>query len=73
MSVLPPKITTEDKLKEVERELRQRDRVYPRLIRSGKLKPDTAARQIRVMRAVADDYRDKVKEGPLFAAARGEG
>jgi len=58
--------TLEEKLKEIEREIAQRHRVYPRLIDAGKIKKTTADRQLAVMIAVRDDYRDKLKEGPLF-------
>lgn len=62
-----PDVTLEEKLKEVEREIAQRHRVYPRLIARGTLTKERAAQQIRIMSAVAEDYRNKAKEGPLFA------
>lgn len=37
---------------EVEREIGQRERVYPRLVAAGKMTPAAAERQIAVMRAV---------------------
>ena len=55
-----------DKLHEVEREIGQRHRVYKRLVEQGKLRKETADKQIEIMVAVANDYRAKVKEGPLF-------
>ena len=60
------KFTLEEKLKEVEREIGQRHRVYPKLIGRGKLRAETAQRQIAIMSAIAEDLRDKIKEGPLF-------
>lgn len=60
-------VTIEDKLKEVEREIAQRHRVYPRLIARGTLTKERAAKQIRIMSAIAEDIRNKAKEGPLFA------
>lgn len=59
--------TNEEKLKEIERELTQRHRVYAWMVRKGKMKQETATRQIQIMTAIKADYADKVKEGPLFA------
>ncbi len=39
-------------IKEVEREIAQRERVYPRWVANGNLKKATADRQITTMRAV---------------------
>ena len=39
------------------RELSQRERVYPRLIESGKMSKEFAADQIRLMAEIMDDYR----------------
>lgn len=64
-----------DKLAEVEREIKQRQRVYPRLVSQGKLRQATADKQMEIMCAIAVDYRNKIKEGPLFehaAAVRAE-
>ena len=47
-----------EKLNEALREIRQRQRVYPRLIAAGKLSQADADRQIAIMREIADDYRD---------------
>jgi len=59
--------TNEEKLKEIDREIMQRHRVYRRLIANGTLNKETAARQIAILSDVAEDYRAKAKEGPLFA------
>jgi hypothetical protein len=45
-------IPLEAQIKEVEREIAQRERVYPRWVEAGKLPRATADRQIAVMRAV---------------------
>lgn len=58
--------TREEKLKEIEREISQRQWVYRGLVARGKLKQATADRQIAIMSAVANDYRKKIAEGPLF-------
>lgn len=55
-----------DKLAEVEREIKQRQRVYPRLVAKGTLRQATADKQLEIMCDIARDYRNKVKEGPLF-------
>lgn len=44
-------IAIEDQVKEVQRELRAREHVYPRLIDNGRLKPETAQRHNEHMRA----------------------
>lgn len=49
------------KLKELEREIRLRRKVYPRLIADGKMHQATADFQIEIMIAIADDYRRKVQ------------
>jgi hypothetical protein len=58
--------TNSEKLAEIEREIAQRHRVYRRLIDVGRMKPNIASRQIAILHAIAEDYRAKVKEGPLF-------
>lgn len=56
--------TANEKLNECERELKQRHWVYPRLIRSGKLRPEAAQRQIQIMTEIAEEYRRKANAGP---------
>jgi len=58
--------SNEEKLKELDRELMQRHRVYRRLIDRGKMTRDVASRQIAILTDIANDYRAKIKEGPLF-------
>jgi hypothetical protein len=48
----PPSIT--EQITEVERELMQRERVYPRLIANGTLSKVRAESQTRAMRGVLD-------------------
>lgn len=55
-----------DKLAAVEREIKQRKRVYPRLIAQGKMTDGFAAAQIAVMEAIADDYREPARQGDMF-------
>ena len=49
-----------EKLKELERELAMRRRVYPGLIERGKLTEDKADRQIKVLESVIADYNVRV-------------
>jgi hypothetical protein len=49
------------KLEAVEREIRLRRKVYPRLIAEGKMREASADFQIMVMVAIAEDYRKKVQ------------
>lgn len=48
--------TKQAKLRAVRREIRQRRRVYPRLIASGKMTQQEADAEIAVMEAIAADY-----------------
>lgn len=48
--------TTEDKLACAEREIRQRRRVYPRLVLTGRMTDAEADVQIALMEAIAADY-----------------
>ena len=41
------------------REVRQRERVYPRLVAAGKMSQAFADEQIGLMQAIAEDYREK--------------
>ena len=50
-------ISARDKWKEAQRELELRKRVYPRFIDNGKLTLKEARRQIAVMEAIAEDFR----------------
>ena len=55
-------ISDRDKLKCLEREIALRRSVYPTLIDKGRLKPDTAAYEIEVMAAIAEDYRARIRD-----------
>jgi hypothetical protein len=50
--------TYKDKLACAERELSMRKRAYPRWVAAGKMKAEDASRQIDLMQAIVDDYRD---------------
>jgi len=48
----------------VEREIRLRERVYPRRVREHRMSQDAAERELELMRAVKDRLLlDRVKEG----------
>lgn len=48
--------TDEMKLTAVKREIKMRERVYPRWVAEGRMKADQAEREIAVMKAIAEDY-----------------
>lgn len=52
------KITRDDAIKELERELKMRERVYPRFVQSGKLHRDTAERQYRRLQAAINFLKE---------------
>lgn len=54
-------MTNEDKLACVERELRLRQRNYPRWIAEGRMSVNEARREIELMGAIVDDYRKLVQ------------
>ncbi|TGT72958.1 hypothetical protein EN802_13865 [bacterium M00.F.Ca.ET.159.01.1.1] len=49
--------TAKDKAECAEREVKQRQRVYPRLIAEGRMTQQLADRQTALMEAIASDYR----------------
>jgi len=58
-----------EKLACVEREIAYRKRVFPRLIENGKMTQALADKQVAVMVAIADDYREvaRLEQADLFA------
>jgi hypothetical protein len=50
-----------DKLLCVERELRMRRRVYPRAVTDRRMTAEEAEREIDVMEAIAQDYRQQLQ------------
>ena len=46
-----------DKLACAERELKMRERVYPRWVANGKMTEAKARQETETMRAIAEDYR----------------
>lgn len=55
--------TAADKLRCTERELRQRRRVYPRLVEIGRMRQAEVDRETACMEAIAADYRAQVSAG----------
>ncbi len=48
--------TQQEKLKEISRELAMRERVFPMMMRTGKLTQDEADRRIAILKEIAKDY-----------------
>jgi hypothetical protein len=59
-------IAAEDKLREIERELKLRRRLYPHWIEIGKIEAGEAKRRIEVMQAIADDYEKQAQTERLL-------
>lgn len=59
-------IATIDKLKSVERELKLRQSAYPRWVSVGRMTPGHAARELAVMQAIVDDYRQLAAKDRLL-------
>lgn len=49
--------TAAEKLAAAEREIKQRERVYPRLVEAGKMSAAQASFQTGIMHSIAEDYR----------------
>lgn len=60
------KFSTTAKLDELERELKYRHHVFKKLVDQRKMSLDTAQRRIAILTEIADEYRDRVNDGPLF-------
>lgn len=59
-------ITTADKLACAERELKMRQRVYPRFISDKKMSAGKAAHEIAAIEAIVADYRAAVEKERLI-------
>ena len=60
-----PRYTAEDKARCAEREIGQRERVYPRLVAQGRLTPERARIEIDLMREIAYEYRMAAQKNQL--------
>lgn len=59
-------ISNTDKLKAIERELKYRRHVYPRLKSAGRMTETVMEKQIAIMEAIRDDYLAKVMKERLL-------
>lgn len=50
----------EDKLHEIERELRMRRRVFPRWVADNRMSKEAADRRMKVLEDIAADYRARL-------------
>lgn len=53
-------MTTQEKLKEILRELKMRKDVYPRWVLQGRIKQEVADKRIKAMEEIAEDYKQKL-------------
>lgn len=58
----PSDVTIADKIKEIERELKMRHKVYPELVDRNRLSREEAAKRILVLRAILNDYRQRAEQ-----------
>lgn len=58
--------TNEEKLEAIRREIKQRERVYPRLIEAKKISKEFAERQIQIMQSIASDYEKLARSERLL-------
>ena len=71
MAAAPEVVTDAEKLAEVEREIAFRHAVYRKRIKAGTMTVGNASKKIRVMEAIAADYRERLAAQPdLFATGR---
>lgn len=52
--------TDAEKLAEIKREIRMRNSVYPKLIKSRMLSVENASRQIAILEEIAQNYADNI-------------
>lgn len=54
--------TTQEKIKEIERELKMRKRVFPTWVLQGRIKQEIADKRIKIMEEILMDYQEKAKQ-----------
>lgn len=59
MAEAPPEFTPRQKYEAADREVKFRKRVFARKVAEGKMTPNEARYQTRVMEAIRDDYKDR--------------
>lgn len=55
-------MTTQEKIKEIQRELNMRKRVFPTWVLQGRIKEEVANKRIRIMEEILADYQEKAKQ-----------
>lgn len=55
-------MTTQEKIKEIQRELNMRKKVFPTWVLQGRIKEDIANKRIKIMEEILADYQDKAKQ-----------
>ena len=53
-------ITTTDIIKEIQRELNIRKKVFPTWVLQGRIKQDVADKRIKIMERILEDYKQKL-------------
>lgn len=53
-------ITTTDIIKEIQRELNMRKKVFPTWVLQGRIKQDVADKRIKIMERILEDYKQKL-------------
>lgn len=53
-------ITTTDIIKEIQRELNMRKKVFPTWVLQGRLKEGVANKRIKIMEQILEDYKQKL-------------
>lgn len=53
-------IKTTDIIKEIQRELNMRKRVFPTWVLQGRIKQDVADKRIKIMERILEDYKQKL-------------
>jgi hypothetical protein len=58
--------TDAEKLKEIEREITIRRKIYPSWIAQNRLSYATAEKQLAILQEIAEDYRTSVNQKDMF-------
>lgn len=62
----PRPYSATEKLGCIERELRMRRSVYPKWVQAGRLTQERANEELRIMQAIAEDYRTQAQSERLL-------
>lgn len=54
--------TTQEKIKEIERELKMRQKVFPTWVLQGRVSQSIADKRIKIMEEILADYQEKAKQ-----------